>query len=237
MFALPNNTPPSLLSIYRKPSPHLNTGKVLINCHFTFIDFLHSFTLLLKGKFDFTLNQVAAPPAFWNKLSFCSKVPLHSNIYWRNKRNSKICPQDSMVQPIGCWGRGCLPVEWQPVDPFAQDNPRGHKQLGEELSLDSLVLMLLELDSGRGQQLDRVLSVHVFPARRSANKNWGLTAKHNRLPKQHCGAVFFRSLIMSFDFMHEHFRLVLNSHQTLIHPLNYNAKFSSKNQLRNISRK
>lgn len=53
-------------------------------------------------------------------------------------------------------------MEGEPLDSITQHHARRHQQLGKVQRLDALVLVLLELDPRRGEQLDGVLGVHVL---------------------------------------------------------------------------
>lgn len=55
-------------------------------------------------------------------------------------------------------------MEGEPLDTLAEHHAGCHEQLGKVERLDAFLLVLLELDARRRQQLDGVLSVHVLPA-------------------------------------------------------------------------
>ena len=71
---------------------------------------------------------------------------------------------------------GSLPVEGQPFDPLTEHHPGGHQQLGEVKRVDALVLVLLELNARRGQELDGVLGIHVLSGDRT-QKKWCILGK------------------------------------------------------------
>lgn len=60
-----------------------------------------------------------------------------------------------------------LPMEWEPLDPLTKHHTWGHKQLSKVQCLNTLLLMLLKLDTWRSEQLNGILCIHVFPAKDS----------------------------------------------------------------------
>ena len=58
-------------------------------------------------------------------------------------------------------------MEGQPLDALTEHHPGGHQQLGEVQRVDALILVLLELNAGRGQELDGVLGIHVLSGDRT----------------------------------------------------------------------
>lgn len=48
-----------------------------------------------------------------------------------------------------------------PFDVVVQHDPGGHEQFGEVVRIDAVLLVLIELDAGVLQQIDRILSEHV----------------------------------------------------------------------------
>ena len=53
-------------------------------------------------------------------------------------------------------------MEWDPLDMVAKDEAWGHKQLGEIVDVDTLLVAAREVDAAVLKQVDWVLGVHVF---------------------------------------------------------------------------
>lgn len=87
-------------------------------------------------------------------------------------------------------------MEGEPLDSVAEHHTRRHQQLGKVQRLDALVLVLLELDARRGQQLDGVLGVHVFPGGDGAvvtagEPQWALTFDRGGRSRKQMDGVFW----------------------------------------------
>ena len=69
-------------------------------------------------------------------------------------------------------------MEWNPLDIFGEDNPRGHEEFGEVVDLDSVFLVTTELNAALRQHINGVLGVHVVTERHTMHCRARRTARH-----------------------------------------------------------